>query len=753
MRRLEARPLDGFNEAVIDRPAVFEVELPDGRLLDYETLINNTPAVTSGYDGYTNPQLVLTADTELPGWDESTYYPVGRLDKIHGRTLEVLASRVEVVDEFDNVYGSLNVKGCDFSDPHLFKTLTAAREYIIYGLQESLVMERVIRASRVLRENGVDTEYICGLVLPETFPLNRAEPGVDDKELKGLPKFLEHLAGVFATRAVTDEDATLLEIKADMIDRFKDCDYLITYRAIDCPLRLGELHDPGKYRQLQSFMDSHCKNKDNEVAKYIREHDAEDCISTVLAHWLGGNIAKMHKAGIYHKHPVRLNVSALGSIIDLDSCEGESLGLGDRPINRQDETRDVFIAIRALQEELDLIPRDESDPYSHLNTVTKQHNAAHYFLQNYLENRFENRKDRVQFLADFIRHTDKEAKKEDGMVVYRMVEQAYGVYRSLSRAHVPASGLEIYDSISAPTLKRSESFSSSLPPQLFSDMKDMILDPDWTMNDAYGEKLAGEKRPVYNPIKALVKNLTLEHIIANYPADGYETAEDLLFLAGAALERVTPRSPERKAAVEQARQFFNTQVELVIDRLAEVDPDAVGQELRPLLDGKLKGFEGRIGSIDITGEGEPPVDILYLTNEAEYEEVLRSIGIDDQAQMEILSPTIVNAFINGDKRLLFPDSVLVADYQVARWNSEQDTFDNVLSSLFGYRKSTLPLLMVRGISSGSPEVFVYPTLYRENGPQPFNFAEFLEALSAPSAIPGYDQLFVPDEEPLDSTDA
>jgi hypothetical protein len=284
-------------------------------------------------------------------------------------------------------------------------------------------------------------------------------------------------------------------------------------------------------------------------------------------------------------------------------------------------------------------------------------------------------------------------------------------------------------------------------------MKHMILDPEWTMNGSFNNELAKEKKPIYNPIKALVKNLALEHIVASYDMNEYNAADNLLFLAGAALDRIDARSPQRKAAVEQASRFFNTQVELIIDRLAETEPGAVGSELGPLLKNKLRGFGCRIGSINITREDEPPIDILYLADPDEYEAVFKAIGVSDQTPVEPLGNNTVRAFMDGEKQLLFPDSVLIADYQVARWNSEQDNFDGMVRSLFGYRASTLPLLMIRGISSGEPRILVYPTLYGKHGPKPSNYRELLDAMSSPAVRLNHDQLFDADAESLDKVAA
>lgn len=316
MRRLETQTLEGFNDTPIDAPTVFEVSVGD-RKIDYATLIKNTPAVTTTYDGYHEPQLILSSCKGLPNWDESTFYPVGRLNNTHGRTLQVLADDVYVKDQFGNEYRSLAIKGCDLSDPRFIEHATAARGYIIKGLQESIVMERVLRASKTLRANGVDTEYICGLSQPETFPTGKLH-GLDTGTNQTLPELLEKLATDFAFRA--DEQIMLhtkfvvtatgnqivppgeiakepLEVKSEMIDRFKDCDYLISYRGMDCPSRLGELSVAGDYGKFQQFID---RRFEGNVREFTTGLEPEQYIKSYLAYKLGSNVARMHNIGLRH---------------------------------------------------------------------------------------------------------------------------------------------------------------------------------------------------------------------------------------------------------------------------------------------------------------------------------------------------------------------------------------------------------------------------------------------------------------------
>ena len=361
MRQLETKPMAGFNETQIDKPTTFNVQLANGAELGYEDVISATPGVTSAYDGYARPQLVLGIEEGLPQWDEARLYPVGRLATFHGRNIEVLADNVDIQDTFGNQFRSLCIKGSDFSDPHIFESATASRDFIVYGLQESLVMERIIRASKILREHGIGTEYICGLSVPKSFPLDKQGRAIDQKNPADFSEFLETLAGKYASE--NQNDKSPLEIKTGMIERFSDCDYLITYRALDCPYRFGELQDPEQFAKFKQFRKS-ITDDPSEIERIesqsVFEYLEQDFVPT-----LAQNLAKLHKLGLVHGFLHRNNITALGSIVDLDSMNGEALELGDSfedtsPFNRnlllKGQIGDLFECIRGLQAVTTLAP-------------------------------------------------------------------------------------------------------------------------------------------------------------------------------------------------------------------------------------------------------------------------------------------------------------------------------------------------------------------------------------------------------------
>ncbi|HET9173809.1 MAG TPA: hypothetical protein VFN56_00840, partial [Candidatus Saccharimonadales bacterium] len=135
-------------------------------------LLTNCPGIIA------DPMALRVQDT-LPFSDPNPY-ETNCLDEIqlswpsphHLRSFEVKHKDLDEiwVDEFGHKYSSLNLKGNNFSSPGVVRSGTASRRVVGYGLQESAVMRRVLRASRLLRTNDISTEYILGLAEPKTLP-------------------------------------------------------------------------------------------------------------------------------------------------------------------------------------------------------------------------------------------------------------------------------------------------------------------------------------------------------------------------------------------------------------------------------------------------------------------------------------------------------------------------------------------------------------------------------------------------------
>ncbi|MDB5164619.1 MAG: hypothetical protein JWL89_245 [Candidatus Saccharibacteria bacterium] len=744
MRRLEAEPLTGFNEALIEEPAVFEVQIGD-RSLDYQTMIGNTPAVTSTYDGLTNPQLVLGTENGLANWDSEQYYPVGRLSRDHGRSLEIRADSVYVEDQHGNRYSSLNIKGCDLSNPHFYKTLTAARDYIIYGLQESIVMERIVQASNILRAAEVGTEYICGLVMPTSFPLDTKATGLDTKRPVELPELLEHLAERFAGDQENHPDTSALEAKVEMIERFKDCHYLITYRAMDTPFRFKELANSQNYAAFQDFSYDHNGTHKNSIGAFIKKHEMPNYVKRLFAPNLGKNVAKMHDAGLYHGFLVEGNITALGSIVDLDSCRGEPLGLDDKPITQLDMFKDVAECLRTISEVLGKHSYDTSS--SRINRQEAQkyiHWAAQNFLRFYVEERFDKKAERKRFLEEFLLHapqTKDKYEEKNQLHVYDLAQQVIDTYNNTYGFSPSEEPIALPQR--APQLKRSQTILKAVPPKFMRDMSLKLNDEDWTLNELHAKEIK-TKRPIYSPLRTHLQNLTIEHIISQQ-ADEQQTrltGAQLLYLVGCSFDRPRPRSATRKQIKAQTLDAYKQARAAVVEQLGQFEPQMISSSLKPFFDsGALTGLEENVGSMDLSINGKHDTDILYLEDDEQYLRVFKALGINSKSDIFQFDQNILHRLILS-RRSLKEDCIIIADYALALHVGECTSLAEQKLSLLGkYYEDIKATLMVYDLKSNRPIVSVIPNRFIDYRKAVFSFDELSE-LVVPSLAGGSSQRLV-----------
>lgn len=99
--------------------------------------------------------------------------PLDQISPSHARSYE-LGSATQVTgiwgDCYGNRYTSLSYKGNNFSNPDIMRSSTAPSGFMPYGLQEDDALLRVLKSSRMLRENGISTEWLVAVVEPASLP-------------------------------------------------------------------------------------------------------------------------------------------------------------------------------------------------------------------------------------------------------------------------------------------------------------------------------------------------------------------------------------------------------------------------------------------------------------------------------------------------------------------------------------------------------------------------------------------------------
>lgn len=268
-------------------------------------------------------------------------------------------------DEYGNYFLALSEKGNRLDEPRARRSQVTPSGFAYHGLLESDSVLRVLKASRILRQEQIETEVIGRLIEPLEFPLK-------DKVLT-LEEFKRLLV-----RQVWEENAAPSELEegSDMYDATRDdiprlvehldkIRFFKTIRAMVVNERLGDYLHP---QTREDFLDVIRKvfrayntlgklhqNKDPEY--YYKPLDPENQVDidyffySELPVRIVINMAKMHNRGLKHSFLNLWNIEALGGICDLDSVKGAALGLGDEETAAIDLTREallVFLRYRDL---------------------------------------------------------------------------------------------------------------------------------------------------------------------------------------------------------------------------------------------------------------------------------------------------------------------------------------------------------------------------------------------------------------------
>lgn len=268
---------------------------------------------------------------------EISEYELRQPSPYHGRSFQLVGPQFEQQwqDEYGNNYGALTFKGNNYSKPGIIKSPTAAVGYIPYGLQESTVIERVVRASEVLRSRGISTEYILGLAEPKMLPWPIKGDEVGACEYVSLAEYKRRITEDYWHKLTEEEREATPYI--ELFSKFQDTAFYTSLRATDTPYRVLDLVDRTIRQKVYDHVNQEHPDHPFEVSN---ANDDERFLRDVIAPNLGRNLAKLH-VDLAHRFPHLGNITALGGIVDLDSVHGEGLGLGDAPVTMADRAYDL----------------------------------------------------------------------------------------------------------------------------------------------------------------------------------------------------------------------------------------------------------------------------------------------------------------------------------------------------------------------------------------------------------------------------
>lgn len=354
--------------------------------------------------------------TEVNPYDQTPpLVEIRRAGPEHGRSFIVDAPGFTDTwhDEFDNVYRSVTLKGNNFSHTQLIPSATASERFIAYGLQESAIIERVLKASHVLRSNGIATEYILGLAEPQHFLLN--DQGIPiQSEPVPLASYKHYLTEKH-WRSLSPEEQSA-ETYVETARKQERSTYYISARAMDSSHRIKEVVLLETARQAVYDTINSELLADNEIPyDPNKSEDLYRYTDNILVPALSTNLAKLHSLGLRHTYPNSMNVTAFGGLIDLDSVRGEALDLGDEPSTAEDyavdllETTAIFASMMGLA----------FDANTHLNMNQRGNNLiSQYFDKVFPDSDEITRTKRLLDIVEAARRLVKKKDQEDRWAHY-----------------------------------------------------------------------------------------------------------------------------------------------------------------------------------------------------------------------------------------------------------------------------------------------------------------------------------------------
>jgi hypothetical protein len=301
-------------------------------------------------DTFADHQVPLVVAHE--GSDES---PLSHISHIHGRSYlleDAPPDGQSWVDQYDNPYNAITTKGNNLTRHLLIRSGTAPSGYLPYGLQEGDALRRVARASRIMRQAGIDTERPIGIYQPQQLAYEGTLVDVPDYKQLVMESMVKRIKSGDDTQNFSLEEVGSAAKAVDQMDFF------VTLRAMSTAARIGDLvvtraearsHDipPGlNYSSLaQVFRDYNSYAtaritvlRDLGLAPNLPTDINADTDHDVLEHYfaealpklMARNMGLLHSLGLMHHFPHANNFTGLGGIVDLDSVQGGKLRLRDR---------------------------------------------------------------------------------------------------------------------------------------------------------------------------------------------------------------------------------------------------------------------------------------------------------------------------------------------------------------------------------------------------------------------------------------
>ncbi len=339
-----------------------------------------------------NPDKVLLLECSHDLFDRFS-----KSSNFHGRSIEdpnrLVINSKPIKDENGDIYTSFSIKGAEAAVPTATFYGIEPHQVRVNGMLDASTFTRCYEASKLLRREGVLTEWPIFHARPKLFP--------DGEGDIGLLKFKEMLYGNY----VWQQDTLATKNKAYEPDHvgiagavgngLLDMQFGVMYRVALSNIRLVELGNLNLHNQLNDQIASAIRSLQLRKPDYfnfwddLEKLDSESVedqrtyLTNILPRIMGGNLGRFHNTDSYHKYLHPGNWTLAGEIVDLDTVRNASIDAGDEvDITLDNRMDDFYSSMNTLEKIAEVTAWD---PGKLAEVFTKAYFAERYLGENVSE--------------------------------------------------------------------------------------------------------------------------------------------------------------------------------------------------------------------------------------------------------------------------------------------------------------------------------------------------------------------------------
>ncbi len=275
----------------------------------------------------------------------------------HGRSMTEKITSKKLVwggDLPGDIYGAVTIKGTSMEeDVVIERTDLFGGEYRGYGLMDDSSIDRVTRASEILRAHGLPTEKPVNVKKIKEVYIKRNESRLFDKytignwEKKESEEHKRSLRKKGLQKYLDDYDFIALERHVQTDERLTDVEW-------------NEKNFTGFLKPIFKWLNVATAYKNSGLIAGTPRPEAFDMSKRSLRRYfmgylpsqMGVYLGRLHKLGLTHGCAHAQNWSMVGTLYDLDSITGKRLFRDDRRSSQGGYADDFYCAVEVLTDKL-----------------------------------------------------------------------------------------------------------------------------------------------------------------------------------------------------------------------------------------------------------------------------------------------------------------------------------------------------------------------------------------------------------------